>query len=744
MKVAPSQKQPSWVTSLLSLSIILLITFIVVEWHSGQTANVSVSPDVSTRRLEQYVRHDVASDGIEMDGDTTRDDEQNVQHDVADGKEIDDDTTRDDVCKEYLMNFLNGTTDAKDECQGMLNAYQAADCADDSKTAIVIFKHHNASEEDDVLIDDFYEAWECCSSIYQYYTTHCGREPQLASYQLLGVVAVLVLCGFVKSLIRALRVEWIPDAAACIMVGAIVGGILSYVKPECKYYVSLIQSHLQNRSTFSHLYNFFVVINESLSFNNNLFLHILLPPIVFQASLTIDKRAFRRDLFPILTFAIFGTILSTVIVGYLVHWLTAIGRGTHLPLLDSLVFGSLISSIDPVATLGILSSVGVSQTDTLYTLIFGEALLNDGIAIVLFDTLVGHLGDETVVSRATLHETTKFFVQISLGSIGIGLACGIVCTVYFWALRRKHTPVVEVALFFCWALIPFYISDGAGYSGIISIMTMGFFLDFAVIGGSRCQSEDSQWMDYMQLGASSERLVPTEELTSRPSQFCCSLFKAFNGKGHLSTRSRHHVGFVAEVIASIMETTIYAYLGMFVFSEVLDFRLNIAAIFACVSSRTVMVVVLSAVINLFVWMDLEGRFLRLFWPSRNGDDDSLDSMGSTARVYLDKKTQQILILAGARGAVSFALVESIPVYDAVTKEGSLYKAQLKAMTSCSILFTIFVFGAWTYFLIKGEKDEQQARQRNNGPLAHRLLSEPLVSTIVDSDVDSDNEESAIE
>ncbi len=208
MKVSPPQKRPSRVTSFLSLSIILLITFIVVEWHSGQTASVSVSSDARTRLLEQN---------------------------VADGKEIDDDTTRDDVCKEYLMNFLNGTTDAKDECQGMLNAYQAADCADDSNTAVVVFKHHNASQEDDVLIDDFYEAWECCSSIYQYYTTHCGREPQLASYQLLGVVAVLVLCGFVKSLIRALRVEWIPDAAACIMVGAIVGGILSWVKPDCTY-----------------------------------------------------------------------------------------------------------------------------------------------------------------------------------------------------------------------------------------------------------------------------------------------------------------------------------------------------------------------------------------------------------------------------------------------------------------------------------------------------------------------------
>ena len=208
MKVSPARRRrPSWTTSCLSFALILVITFLLAEWHSVKTAKVSSTYD--NRHLQE-----------KMDFET----------------KIDDDTTRDDDCKEYLMNFLNGTTDAKDECQGMLNAYQAADCADDTNTGVVIFKerrHHNASQDDDVLIDDFYEAWECCSSIYQYYTQHCGREPHLASYELLSVVAVLVLCGFVKSLIRALRVEWIPDAAACIMVGAIVGGITKLINPTC-------------------------------------------------------------------------------------------------------------------------------------------------------------------------------------------------------------------------------------------------------------------------------------------------------------------------------------------------------------------------------------------------------------------------------------------------------------------------------------------------------------------------------
>ena len=203
-----------------------------------------------------------------------------------------------------------------------------------------------------------------------------------------------------------------------------------------------------------------------MAFDNDLFLHILLPPIIFQAALNIDKQAFRRDLFPILTFAIGGTFVSAALIGFFTFWMTsALQTGVALPLLDSLVFGSLISSIDPVATLGILSSVGVSQTDTLYTLIFGESLLNDGVAIVLFDTMVKHLTRNSVVDLALIHEVAIGFLRVTFSSLGIGIACGSVCTMYFWALRRKHTAVVETALFFSFSLIPFYIADGLGQSG---------------------------------------------------------------------------------------------------------------------------------------------------------------------------------------------------------------------------------------------------------------------------------------
>ena len=53
----------------------------------------------------------------------------------------------------------------------------------------------------------------------------------------------------------------------------------------------------------------------------------------------------------------------------------------RLSLVESFAFGSLISAVDPVATLAIFSALDVDPV--LNMLVFGESILNDAVSIVL-------------------------------------------------------------------------------------------------------------------------------------------------------------------------------------------------------------------------------------------------------------------------------------------------------------------------------------------------------------------------
>ena len=357
---------------------------------------------------------------------------------------------------------------------------------------------------------------------------------------------------------------------------------------------------------------------------------------------------------------------------------------------------------------------------------------------MLFDSLVHHAGDADVVDRATVHATIKDFFLVTFGSILVGVLCAALATIYFWFLRGKQHAVTEVGLFFAWALIPYYVGDGLGFSGIISILVMGLMMDYFVVGGN--QSEEGQWMEYMQM-----RHQPGELLPGYLDQIKSGLAEAFSGRGYLNEKAGHHVGFVAEVISSLMETAIFAYLGLFLFNEQSwNFMLMSTGIFACVTSRAGMVVSLSLIVNLCVWIDLEGMLGRLWLllRSRNSIRMDDDSVHSDTKAYLDRRTQLILFSAGVRGAVSYALVNSLPVYNSVTKQGSHYKGELKAMASATIVVLMFAFGAITFYSVRD--DWTPSHDHVAGPLTRRLMSDTLDSDNGDQETSNDLNSLALE
>jgi len=146
----------------------------------------------------------------------------------------------------------------------------------------------------------------------------------------------------------------------------------------------------------------------------------------------------------------------------------------------------------------------------------------------------------------------------------------------------------------------------------------------------------------------------------------------------------------------MMETAIFAYLGLFLFSHRYHWNIfhAIIAVIGCLLSRGVMITCLSTVSNFITNIQMNRATRR---PQLNDKPDKPSRRQPHGNLIIDKRMQLALWVAGLRGAMSFALVEYIPLYDAVTGEGSRFKAELKAMTSVSILFTVFVLGGLTHY-----------------------------------------------
>jgi hypothetical protein len=349
--------------------------------------------------------------------------------------------------------------------------------------------------------------------------------------------------------------------------------------------------------------------------------------------------------------------------------------------------------------------------------------------------------DGDAIANAVMH-----FTVVASGSLLVGVGAGMVSlsiflcrgtidsklfshefvsqlgTVYFWIFRGCQTPLVEVLMFFCWALLPYYICDGIEWSGIVCAVATGFVMDIQIVGQ---RNEEAALAD------SSER--SDEATTERGKSFATGsrggrrpIFNSPNGQ--LSEESRAHIGFVAEIISTTMETAIFAYLGLFLFSHRYHWNVwhTLIAIFACGASRALMIPTMSFFAN---WTSklafaTETCAMPLGGTTHNTTSDG-PVPGQTPLV-VDKKMQLVLWFAGLRGAMSFALVEHIPLYDSSNGEGTRLKPELKAMTSASILFTVFVLGGYTYYVMEHLGLSPNTSRRTTDVMEHPLL--PHLST----------------
>nr|XP_018262186.1 sodium/hydrogen exchanger 3 [Kwoniella dejecticola CBS 10117]OBR84344.1 sodium/hydrogen exchanger 3 [Kwoniella dejecticola CBS 10117] len=215
------------------------------------------------------------------------------------------------------------------------------------------------------------------------------------------------------------------------------------------------------------------MIREMLSFKHTFFFNALLPPIILNSGYELKQENFFRNFGVILTFAFLGTFISAVGIGVLCYIWSFLGlEGLKFTLLECLIFGSTLSATDPVTILAIFNSNKVDPK--LYSIIFGESILNDAVSIVMYETLSQFHGEDIYLS--SLFHGVGIFLFSFLVSMALGVAFGLACSL---GLKHSHLatyPHIESCLVALVAYTSYFFSNGIAMSGIVSLLFCGITL----------------------------------------------------------------------------------------------------------------------------------------------------------------------------------------------------------------------------------------------------------------------------
>jgi len=193
-----------------------------------------------------------------------------------------------------------------------------------------------------------------------------------------------------------------------------------------------------------------------------LILLIFLPPLLFEAAWNFKWADLKRDLVPICWYAVIGVVISIAGVAVGLNQLAGI------PLTTALLIGGCLSATDPISVIALFRDMGTSKR--LRTLMEGESLLNDGMAVVAFGFLITlALGTaEWGLKPILVQFITVIGVGISVGALfGFGIS---------YLTQRFDLPLVEQSLTLVSAYATYLVTETLGGSGVMGVVTTGLIL----------------------------------------------------------------------------------------------------------------------------------------------------------------------------------------------------------------------------------------------------------------------------
>ncbi|WP_367753664.1 cation:proton antiporter [Flavobacterium sp. WC2430] len=153
---------------------------------------------------------------------------------------------------------------------------------------------------------------------------------------------------------------------------------------------------------------------------SELLLEGMLSFMLFAGAIHIKFKDLNNEKLSILLFSTISVLISTFLIGFASYYVLTF-MGFKIDLIHSMLFGALISPTDPISVLSILKSTGISKS--LETIIAGESLFNDGVAVVVFITLLKLASPGANLDAISI---MMLFGQEAIGGLILGLIVGYI------------------------------------------------------------------------------------------------------------------------------------------------------------------------------------------------------------------------------------------------------------------------------------------------------------------------------
>ncbi|CAD8098564.1 unnamed protein product [Paramecium primaurelia] len=283
------------------------------------------------------------------------------------------------------------------------------------------------------------------------------------------------------------KMEESANVAYLLTLGILLGLTLREVNKKTKFpyspmvlscglLIGLLQSSLgylgESASILSHMHPHLIV-------------YVFIPVLLFESAFNCDWYVFKYQMVNILLLAGPGVGWGAILLG-IVFKLFLFYSDEDMNWYQAFTLGSVLSATDPVAVVALLKELGASAA--FNHLIEGEALLNDGVAMVFFiffnklSKAAAGIGGGVTFGGVLLN----FFRNSIVGPV-LGVIVG-----FFGALwaRRIVGDDVEVGwLTFVFTYLTFYWAEFCFFktSGLLAVVSLGLF--WSAFGKTRIRSE---------------------------------------------------------------------------------------------------------------------------------------------------------------------------------------------------------------------------------------------------------------